>query len=584
MNIPGSGEDVLETLRGPYHFGQYGPIIKVVVSKTKEGQPLGIYVTFVNKEDAGSCISALDGTSHDGRTLRAQYGTTKYCSAFLRNEICNNRSCMFLHETGEDSESFSRQDLSSFNALSSQRSASTNKQDIPRPPMSTQQPAQGYGLSSSMLTKEAKSDAMSRSDSGEGSALPTTANWARNPQLEQSKKSSSTTNRSTPSPRISQAKTTISRPQSRAAQSVSSAGRKRSSSQAKPEAPHPKQSSVRQKQNLKQEPKDPAVVRLEEAMKTLSESSLSWALDRSLLDSAALAVIDNCPLLIDPNAGARRFALRWQQERERAANENDQVRLTEEDNTLVGGSLQLGGEPEADGPMESRARRAFGAQSNTTSPFDGQAALGNDFSSLLGGRSLTPRQQQNISLLKSGSHGSDGTFEQFGRPTGNSSQHQSQLSNPFQSQNQQFGNLSRHGRQSSRYTFSSDAGSASASVKPTAATQILMQQSNPMPGNQPKGFGSQAQMQAGLYTSTYSNIQGPPPGLKSAGTPPISGGGMFGQGHGFTTGVGTMNSFGSGHGGAKGNNDDLIRDALRSRGGDMGKRGFRCALGSCETN
>src|SRR5271170_1385142 len=40
---------------------------------------------------------------------RAQFGTTKYCSAFLRGEVCNNKNCSFLHETGEDGQNTSIQ-------------------------------------------------------------------------------------------------------------------------------------------------------------------------------------------------------------------------------------------------------------------------------------------------------------------------------------------------------------------------------------------------------------------------------------------------------------------------------------------
>lgn len=70
-------ENALETLRGPHHFGQYGEIIKIVASKAKEGyaghQSTGIYVTFLRKEDASTCITAVDGTLHEGRVLR--YGS-----------------------------------------------------------------------------------------------------------------------------------------------------------------------------------------------------------------------------------------------------------------------------------------------------------------------------------------------------------------------------------------------------------------------------------------------------------------------------------------------------------------------------
>ncbi|KAF2097991.1 hypothetical protein NA57DRAFT_15230, partial [Rhizodiscina lignyota] len=107
-------DQLLETLRGEQYFGQYGKIIKIVVSKAKQAshppQSVGVYVTFARKEDAATCIAAVDGSQNGDRTLRAQYGTTKYCSAFLRGENCTNRNCMFLHEPGEESESFTRHD------------------------------------------------------------------------------------------------------------------------------------------------------------------------------------------------------------------------------------------------------------------------------------------------------------------------------------------------------------------------------------------------------------------------------------------------------------------------------------------
>ena len=67
-------EDLLQTLRGDQYFGQYGKIVKIVVSKTKEGsggnQSIGVYVTFARKQDAASCIAAVDGSQNGERTLR----------------------------------------------------------------------------------------------------------------------------------------------------------------------------------------------------------------------------------------------------------------------------------------------------------------------------------------------------------------------------------------------------------------------------------------------------------------------------------------------------------------------------------
>jgi CCR4-NOT transcription complex subunit 4 len=76
---------LLETLRGNDYFGQYGKIIKIVVSKARENaqhqQSVGVYVTFARKEDAAACIAAVDGSQNGDRTLR--------CVATLRVIWCN---------------------------------------------------------------------------------------------------------------------------------------------------------------------------------------------------------------------------------------------------------------------------------------------------------------------------------------------------------------------------------------------------------------------------------------------------------------------------------------------------------------
>ena len=112
------------------------------MSKAKQGEAgpngssLGVYVTFAKKEDAARCIAAVNGSENGGRTLRAQLGTTKYCSAYLRNETCTNKQCMFLHEPGDNDDSYSRQDLSSINSVNTQymalSSASSSSRQLHR--------------------------------------------------------------------------------------------------------------------------------------------------------------------------------------------------------------------------------------------------------------------------------------------------------------------------------------------------------------------------------------------------------------------------------------------------------------------
>ena len=64
---------LLQTLRGPEYFGQYGEIEKIVVSKAKPGavnQGVGVYVTYTTKEAAATCIGAVDGSMNGDRVLR----------------------------------------------------------------------------------------------------------------------------------------------------------------------------------------------------------------------------------------------------------------------------------------------------------------------------------------------------------------------------------------------------------------------------------------------------------------------------------------------------------------------------------
>ena len=73
LNPKSREEDLLQTLRGDQYFGQYGKILKIVVSKAKEGAPsnsIGVYVTFARQQDAAKCIAAVDGSHNGDRVLR----------------------------------------------------------------------------------------------------------------------------------------------------------------------------------------------------------------------------------------------------------------------------------------------------------------------------------------------------------------------------------------------------------------------------------------------------------------------------------------------------------------------------------
>lgn len=100
-------------------FGVWGKIVKIVVNKrsyvgaSSGHQPSSsLYVTYARKEDAARAIQGIDAsTGADGRVLRASYGTTKYCTFFLRGAACQNPGCMYLHEQGDESESFTKEQM-----------------------------------------------------------------------------------------------------------------------------------------------------------------------------------------------------------------------------------------------------------------------------------------------------------------------------------------------------------------------------------------------------------------------------------------------------------------------------------------
>lgn len=106
-----------EILRKYEYFGQYGKILKIVVNKHKlyntnhpQGPSVCSYITFSRKYDALLAIKAVNGFYLEGRPLRASFGTTKYCSYFLKGALCNNPDCMYLHELGSDTEGTTKDD------------------------------------------------------------------------------------------------------------------------------------------------------------------------------------------------------------------------------------------------------------------------------------------------------------------------------------------------------------------------------------------------------------------------------------------------------------------------------------------
>ena len=114
-----------DLLKKSEYFGQYGKISKIVLNRSNisgvsnsnldgnsnRRSSASAYVTFAHKEDTLACILALDGFYLDNRNIRASYGTSKYCSAFIKNVRCNNPDCTYLHVLGENEDTFTKQEI-----------------------------------------------------------------------------------------------------------------------------------------------------------------------------------------------------------------------------------------------------------------------------------------------------------------------------------------------------------------------------------------------------------------------------------------------------------------------------------------
>ncbi|KAJ4309349.1 transcriptional repressor general negative regulator of transcription subunit 4 [Fusarium piperis] len=508
-------DELLKTLRKPEFFGQYGNIQKISISNRKSSdgqhQSLGIYVTFERPEEATRCIQAVHGSQNGDRILKAQHGTTKYCSAWLKNEKCGNPGCMFLHEQGDEEDSYSRQDLSSMNSIHTQRplpgggsSRSASRQQAPQP---TPPPVISHPMTRS-VSKEGSENGV------DGSALPSSANWARNPQ--RSRRGSHATSGAASSPAVSMSlPVTAEAVPEEAVEDTQEPEAGPSTAPTKLKEPEPTPEPTK-------EPKGLPESSLKALLKALQGCSLPRVVDP---DSDDLG-----PPLFDIRGGEKRKAMR-EEEDSRLSGEQEEAteaREPSEGEPETGGSLALGGEPEdRDTTGDSRGfdRRPSTQppiQRSTTDGIFGPALTGPNFnqsSGNPGSRSMTPQQL----FLRSQSGFND-------LPPGISNQGQG---NTFQGQG--------HNRQSSRFSFANDNASSATNVKLAANPRIMAQQSSMMPNS----FQSQGSNQ--FYGSS---MPGPPPGLKSTGTPPS----MFGQ-------------FGGGFGGApKDNSTELLQSLINRRG------------------
>jgi hypothetical protein len=104
-------------LKGFDYLGKYGKVVNVIINRNPnfkthdKKRSCATYVTYSNNDEAKAAIMDLDETVYEGRRLRASFGTTKYCSSFLKGVRCQNRCCFYLHHKGREEDSFTLEQL-----------------------------------------------------------------------------------------------------------------------------------------------------------------------------------------------------------------------------------------------------------------------------------------------------------------------------------------------------------------------------------------------------------------------------------------------------------------------------------------
>lgn len=111
-------------LKNYEYLGQYGNIEKFVINKLKtynstnpNGPSYSCHITFSNSSESSLCILALDNMIIDNHIIKASYGTTKYCLNYLKNNVCHNKYCLYLHERANQNDLISREEMNNNKSL-----------------------------------------------------------------------------------------------------------------------------------------------------------------------------------------------------------------------------------------------------------------------------------------------------------------------------------------------------------------------------------------------------------------------------------------------------------------------------------
>lgn len=98
------------------YFGQYGKITKILVNLNKaynsnnpsSGLSYSAYINYSNNQEAALAILSVDSCMLSNKMIKAAFGTTKYCSYYIKKQTCPIKDCVYMHTVSDKNDIISK--------------------------------------------------------------------------------------------------------------------------------------------------------------------------------------------------------------------------------------------------------------------------------------------------------------------------------------------------------------------------------------------------------------------------------------------------------------------------------------------
>lgn len=99
------------------YFGQYGKITKILVNLNKaynasnsaSGPSYSAYINYSTNQEAALAILSVDSCILNNKMIKAAFGTTKYCSYYLKKTTCPIKDCVYMHSVSDKNDIISKE-------------------------------------------------------------------------------------------------------------------------------------------------------------------------------------------------------------------------------------------------------------------------------------------------------------------------------------------------------------------------------------------------------------------------------------------------------------------------------------------